>query len=56
MSLHGGQHPFYPCTEEDKQEIRKELGLKESTMQDDIDSIMDWFKKQPHLIEAGIGE
>ncbi|XP_060806673.1 alpha-tocopherol transfer protein isoform X1 [Amyelois transitella] len=54
MSFKDAQHPLYPYTEEEKQEIRKELGLKETTIQDDIDAIIDWFKKQPHLIEAGI--
>ncbi|KAL4712415.1 hypothetical protein ACJJTC_001576 [Scirpophaga incertulas] len=54
MAHHKKQHPLYPYTEEDKQEIRKKLGMKESTIQDDIDAIMDWFKKQPHLVDAGI--
>lgn len=50
------QHPLYIVTEEDKKLIRAELGLKESTIQEDVDGIMDWFEKQPHLIEAGIGK
>ncbi|XP_030031260.1 uncharacterized protein LOC115448096 isoform X2 [Manduca sexta] len=54
MSLLEGPHPLYPCSEEDMQEIRAELGLKESTLQEDIDAILDWFQKQPHLVEAGI--
>ncbi|XP_031764376.1 alpha-tocopherol transfer protein-like [Galleria mellonella] len=54
MAFKDAQHPLYPYTEEEKQEIRKELGLKESTIQDDIDAILDWFSKQPHLIDAGI--
>ncbi|XP_022834755.1 alpha-tocopherol transfer protein-like [Spodoptera litura] len=47
-------HPMFPYTKEDVQEIRKELGLKESTIEGDIDAIVDWFQKQPHLAEAGI--
>ncbi|CAH0595078.1 unnamed protein product [Chrysodeixis includens] len=47
-------HPFYPYTKEDVQEIRGELGLKESTIQEDVDAIVEWFLKQPHLVEAGI--
>jgi hypothetical protein len=56
MAFEERKHPLYPYTEEEKQEIRKELGMKETTIQDDIDAIMDWFKKQPHLIEAGISK
>ena len=49
-------HPMYPYTKEDVQEIRKELGLKESTLEEDVDAIVEWFHKQPHLVEAGIGK
>lgn len=49
------QHPLYIVTDEDKKLIQAELGLKESTIQEDVDSIIDWFNKQPHLVEAGIG-
>ncbi|PZC72925.1 hypothetical protein B5X24_HaOG210360 [Helicoverpa armigera] len=53
MSVHE-IHPMFPCTREDIQEIRRELGLKESTLEEDIDAIIEWFQKQPHLVEAGI--
>ncbi|KAJ8712710.1 hypothetical protein PYW08_008014 [Mythimna loreyi] len=52
--LEDGMHPMFPYTKEDVQEIRKELGLKESTIEEDVDAIIDWFNKQPHLVEAGI--
>ncbi|OWR55141.1 hypothetical protein KGM_206990 [Danaus plexippus plexippus] len=48
------QHPLYPCSESDKQEIRRELGMKESILQEDIDAILDWFNKQAHLVHAPI--
>ncbi|CAH0402707.1 unnamed protein product [Chilo suppressalis] len=54
MAFDEGKHPLYPYTEEEKLEIRKQLGMKETTIQDDIDAIMDWFKKQPQLVDAGI--
>lgn len=52
---HEDVNPIYPHTKEEKQEIRRELGLKDSTIEEDIDAIIDWFQKQPHLVEAGIG-
>ncbi|KAJ0173152.1 hypothetical protein K1T71_011328 [Dendrolimus kikuchii] len=54
MSIYENQHPFYITTNEERQEIRRELGLKESTIEEDIDSIMEWFQKQPHLVGGGI--
>ncbi|CAB3222186.1 unnamed protein product [Arctia plantaginis] len=45
---------IYPHTKEEKQEIRRELGLKDSAIEEDIDAIIEWFQKQPHLVEAGI--
>ncbi|XP_063832992.1 uncharacterized protein LOC135082161 [Ostrinia nubilalis] len=54
MHISDSQHPFFPYTEEEKQEIRKELGLKEAAIQEDIDAILEWFRKQPHLVDAGI--
>ncbi|XP_028167689.1 uncharacterized protein LOC114358028 [Ostrinia furnacalis] len=54
MHSSDSQHPFFPYTEEEKQEIRKELGLKETGIQEDIDAILEWFRKQPHLVDAGI--
>lgn len=56
MRVEETKHPLYPYTEEEKQEIRKELCLKESAIQSDIDAILDWFKKQPHLVNAGISK
>lgn len=50
------QHPFYPSTEEDRLLIRRELGFKESILQEDIDAIIEWFLKQPHLAHAPIGK
>ncbi|CAH0713622.1 unnamed protein product, partial [Brenthis ino] len=49
-----GQHPFYQTTEEDRLLIRKELGFKDSILQEDIDAIIEWFQKQPHLAHAPI--
>lgn len=49
------EHPLYSYTEEEKQYVRNELGLTENTIEEGIDAIMDWFNKQPHLVEAGIG-
>ncbi|XP_075984008.1 alpha-tocopherol transfer protein-like [Anticarsia gemmatalis] len=46
--------PLYPHNKEDIQEIRGQLGLKDSTIQEDVDAIIEWFQKQPHLVEAGI--
>ncbi|XP_049879563.1 uncharacterized protein LOC126376288 [Pectinophora gossypiella] len=54
MSYKEGCHPIFPYTAQEKQEIRKELGLKESTIQEGMDSILEWFEKQPHLIDAGL--
>ncbi|XP_039752548.1 alpha-tocopherol transfer protein-like [Pararge aegeria] len=49
-----GSHPLYPCTEEEKLAIRKEVGIKDNILQEDIDSILDWFYKEPHLADAFI--
>ncbi|XP_072934340.1 alpha-tocopherol transfer protein-like [Epargyreus clarus] len=49
-----GQHPLYPYSEEDKQGILKEHGLKESILQEDVDAILEWYYKQPHLSCAPI--
>ncbi|XP_050353579.1 alpha-tocopherol transfer protein-like [Nymphalis io] len=47
-------HPMYPYTDDEKQQIRKELGLKDNILQEDIDSILEWYYKQPHLAGAPI--
>ncbi|XP_034827505.1 alpha-tocopherol transfer protein-like isoform X1 [Maniola hyperantus] len=47
-------HPFYPCTEAEKLAIRKEVGIKDGIFQEDIDAILDWFYKEPHLADAVI--
>ncbi|XP_052738971.1 alpha-tocopherol transfer protein [Bicyclus anynana] len=52
--MHLRCHPFYQCTEDEMLEIRKEVGLKESILQEDIDAILDWFYKEPHLADAFI--
>ncbi|CAH2052277.1 unnamed protein product, partial [Iphiclides podalirius] len=49
-----GQHHIFPYTEEDKQMVKKETGLKDSVLDEDIDAVLQWFKKQPHLAEAPI--
>ncbi|CAK1590213.1 unnamed protein product [Parnassius mnemosyne] len=49
-----GEHHMVLYTEEDKQAVKKENGLKDSGLKEDIDAIMEWFKKQPHLAEAPI--
>lgn len=54
--MHLESHPFYPCTTEEKEEIRKEAGIKDSVLQEDIDAILDWFYKEPHLADAVIGK
>ncbi|KAL0818349.1 hypothetical protein ABMA28_008827 [Loxostege sticticalis] len=54
MQCSDSQHPLFPYTEEEKQEIRKELGLRETGIQEDINAILEWFRKQPHLVDAGI--
>lgn len=52
---HSDQHTLYPISEEDRSSIRKELDFKESILQEDIDAIIEWFQKQPHLVDAPIG-
>nr|XP_026489045.1 alpha-tocopherol transfer protein-like [Vanessa tameamea] len=47
-------HPMYPYTDEEKMQIRKEFGIKDNILQEDIDSILEWFYKQPHLAKASI--
>lgn len=49
------QHPFYPTSDDERLQIRKELGFKESILQEDIDAIIEWYQKQPHLVDAPIG-
>lgn len=46
--------PLLKYSEEEKREILKECGLKESLIEEDIEAIKEWFYKQPHLAEAGI--
>ncbi|XP_004928861.2 alpha-tocopherol transfer protein [Bombyx mori] len=48
------QHPLLICTEEDKEEIKRLLEIKDARLHEDIEAILDWFNKQPHLVEAGI--
>lgn len=50
-----GQHHMFLYTEEDKQMVKKETGLKDNVIEEDIEAILDWFKKQPHLTNAPIG-
>ncbi|CAG5022659.1 unnamed protein product [Parnassius apollo] len=49
-----GQHYMVLYTEEDKQAVKKEIGLKDGVLEEDINLIIEWFKKQPHLAEAPI--
>ncbi|CAH2093995.1 unnamed protein product [Euphydryas editha] len=48
------QNPLYPHSLEEKEAILKELELKENLIEEDIDAIIEWFYKQPHLAEAPI--
>lgn len=50
-----GQHGLMVYTEEDKQAVKKEIGLKDSVLEEDIDAILEWFRKEPHLADAPIG-
>lgn len=56
MPTKTGQCPLYPWSLKEKEEIRKELGIKESIIKEDVDAIIEWFYKQPHLAEAPIGK
>ncbi|GBP82183.1 Alpha-tocopherol transfer protein [Eumeta japonica] len=47
-------HELLQYTDEEKKEIRKALGLKEDIIESEIQAIIDWFNKQPHLTDAGI--
>ncbi|XP_013167532.1 PREDICTED: alpha-tocopherol transfer protein-like isoform X1 [Papilio xuthus] len=49
-----GQNNLLLYTEEDKQAVKKEIGLKDSVLEEDIDAILEWFKKEPHLAESPI--
>ncbi|CAH2093988.1 unnamed protein product [Euphydryas editha] len=48
------QIPLFPYSLEEKEAILKELGLKENLIEEDIDAIIEWFYKQPHLAKAPI--
>lgn len=54
MASKEGRHPIYSYTEEEKNDIRKEFGLTENMIQEDIDALTEWFEKQPHLIASGV--
>ncbi|XP_061723105.1 uncharacterized protein LOC133529411 isoform X2 [Cydia pomonella] len=41
-------HKLFPRT------IEKNLECSEEGLKEDVDAIMDWFQKQPHLVDAGI--
>ncbi|XP_026729919.1 uncharacterized protein LOC113495413 isoform X2 [Trichoplusia ni] len=45
---------LFHCTEKEKAEIRKEVGVTEAAINDGVDAIFEWFNKQPHLAEAGL--
>ncbi|KAI5638792.1 CRAL/TRIO domain-containing protein [Phthorimaea operculella] len=54
MSVKNDRHCLFPYSDEEKLMIRQELGLKESVIEEDVDMILDWFQKQPHLVPAGM--
>ncbi|XP_063388744.1 alpha-tocopherol transfer protein-like [Cydia fagiglandana] len=47
-------HKLFPHTTEERIAIEKYLECSEEGLKEDVAAIMDWFQKQPHLVEAGI--
>ncbi|XP_047999108.1 alpha-tocopherol transfer protein-like [Leguminivora glycinivorella] len=45
---------IFPYTAEERRRMIKEFGFTENGIKEDVEAIMDWFKRQPHLVEAGI--
>ncbi|KAJ2937374.1 hypothetical protein O0L34_g1968 [Tuta absoluta] len=54
MSSKNDWHFLFPYSDEEKLMIRRELGLKESVIEEDVEIILEWFQMQPHLISAGV--
>ncbi|CAH0598366.1 unnamed protein product [Chrysodeixis includens] len=50
------QNPLFPYTKKDKKLILKELNLEEKVLNEGVQSITDWFGKQPHLSDAGFDQ
>ncbi|XP_061723094.1 uncharacterized protein LOC133529402 isoform X2 [Cydia pomonella] len=48
------QISIFPYSAEERKTILKELGFTEKGLEEDVEAIMDWFQRQPHLVEAGI--
>ncbi|XP_047999645.1 alpha-tocopherol transfer protein-like [Leguminivora glycinivorella] len=45
---------LFQHTEEEKRQIVKNLECSEEGLKEDVEAIMEWFYKQPHLADAGI--
>ncbi|XP_063628802.1 alpha-tocopherol transfer protein-like [Cydia splendana] len=48
------QISIFPYSAEEREIVLKEFGFTETGIKEDVAGIMDWFQKQPHLVEAGI--
>lgn len=47
-------HPLVIVTQEDLKKVRQSCDVNDvKRIQDSLDTIEEWMKKQPHLAEAG---
>ncbi|KOB78776.1 Alpha tocopherol transfer protein, partial [Operophtera brumata] len=46
-----GQHPIFAYSMQERQQILEETGFNEKQLQADVDTVLDWYQKQPHLPE-----